>query len=139
VPEVPGGLEPPPTAEAAGATSGTAQDVPVDVLEPEPAFDPAVVADQPRAAAASGVSDSPYPPTTVPSTVTVTQKRPVAASAAPAPDASEGELWALVGASEPAAAAAPASEATRVILTILTAFLILAIVVGSLVLASQIA
>jgi hypothetical protein len=58
---------------------------------------------------------------------------------APAPEAAEGELWALVGASEPIARPAPASEATRVILTILTAFLIIVIVIGALVLLSQIA
>jgi hypothetical protein len=66
----------------------------------------------------------------------------VAAEASPAvaagTEASEGQLWALVGAPEPTAGSSAGSEATRVILTILAAFLILVIVVGSLVLATQI-
>lgn len=54
------------------------------------------------------------------------------------PDADEGGLWALVGAAEPAAVGtSPRSEALRLVLTILVAIVILVIVVGSLVLASQ--
>lgn len=64
---------------------------------------------------------------------------PSAAPVAGSPEASEGELWALVSGSEASAAQAPGSGPVRVLLTILTAVGILVIVVGSLVLASQLA
>ncbi|MET0773237.1 MAG: hypothetical protein ABWZ82_09145 [Candidatus Limnocylindrales bacterium] len=87
-------------------------------------------------AAPSPVLESPYNTPVVAATAAAAQPRTAVQSTVP--DASEGELWALVGASEPAATPATGSEAARVVLTILTAFLILVIVVGSLVLASQI-
>jgi hypothetical protein len=86
----------------------------------------------------SAVLDSPYEPAAI-TAASVAPVRPAVAPVAPAPDAAEGELWALVGTSEPTAKPAPASEVTRVILTILTAFLVIVILIGSLVLASQIA
>lgn len=69
---------------------------------------------------------------------------PVAAPSAPpatsvGPEASEGELWALVGGAEPASAQAAGSGPLRTALTILTALVILVVVVGALVLASQLA
>ena len=93
---------------------------------------------QPQVPVPSAILDSPYEPAAV-TAVGVAPARAAIAPVAPAPEAAEGELWALVGASEPTAKPAPASEATRVIVTILTAFLIIVILVGSLVLASQIA
>jgi hypothetical protein len=89
-------------------------------------------------ASAADVLESPYAPAAVIAAEAAAPARPITAPVAAAPEATEGELWALVGASEPVAASASTSEATRVILTILTAFLILVIVVGTLVLASQI-
>jgi hypothetical protein len=95
------------------------------------------VTHEPPVPVPSAILDSPYEPAAV-TAASVAPARPAAAPVAPAPEAAEGELWALVGASEPTARPVPASEATRVILTILTAFLIIVILVGSLVLASQI-
>lgn len=54
------------------------------------------------------------------------------------PEAPEGGLWALVGASETTIPATPMSGVVRVVLTVLTAVAILVVVVGSLVLAAQI-
>lgn len=98
---------------------------------------PAPLQDAIVVTAATAALDSPY-----------AQADPVPAGAAPAvrnadhatlPEASEGELWALVGASEPGPPPTSGSEAVRVILTILTAAVILVLVVGALVLASQMA
>jgi hypothetical protein len=54
------------------------------------------------------------------------------------PESSEGELWALVGATAgPATPQATGSRVTTVILTVLVALLVLVVVVGCLVLLSQ--
>lgn len=61
------------------------------------------------------------------------------AATPPTTGASDGELWALVETAQPSAGLASGSESLRVVLTILTALLVLAAVVGSLVLVSQLA
>ena len=96
-----------------------------------------VTADVDVAAGAPTVAvlESPYAPAAAIPGPSVIATRP--AGPATEPEASEGELWALVGASEPAATAAPASRTGRVALTIITAFLILAVVIVALVVASQ--
>ena len=128
-----------PRPPSSTETVGIAEPADGDVLPevPESKTEPPTVGGGVPVAAPSAALASPYAPAAALDATAVVQPGPATVSAAPG--SSEGELWALVGASEPAAAPAPASEATRVILTIITAFLILVIVVGSLVLASQIA
>jgi hypothetical protein len=94
---------------------------------------------EPSGSVPDALLDGPPVPGTAVTAATLSEAGPVIPPAAPSAEASEGELWALVGASETTAAPASRSEAARIILTILTAFVILAIVVGSLVLVGQIA
>jgi hypothetical protein len=89
---------------------------------PEPAVDTAALLESPYAPALTPAEVPPVEPSPV---------RPVS------PEADEGGLWALVGSPEPAVATPRRSEAVRVVLTILTAIVIIVIVIGSLVLASQ--
>lgn len=113
---------------------------PLPAVSPEPVSWPVEAPTDPASApvpapAAAALLASPYVPAP-PATESAPGAPPPAHSVSP--EADEGELWALVGSPEPAtAAASPRSEAVRVVLTILTAVIIIVIVVGSLVLASQ--
>jgi hypothetical protein len=129
-----------PADEAAAADHADVKDVavPTDPAA-EASADPARRAEpeptKPIAATATQALDSPY------AEAAVAQPASPVASGAPAvgPEASEGELWALVGGVTPAAAQAAGGGAVRLVLTVLTALVILVIVVGSLVLATQLA
>ncbi|MFN8520228.1 MAG: hypothetical protein U0667_12730 [Chloroflexota bacterium] len=148
---------PPPTLTAAEQTEAPPEATaePGDPAEPAEAppgtmvgpGDPAEAAEVPPEA--MGVPGDPAEPSANPVAQTLQSPyaEPVAMSAvavgAPTassgPDASEGELWALVSGSEPRAAQATGSGWVRVLLTVLTALVILIVVIGSLVLASQLA
>jgi hypothetical protein len=152
----PGGTEP-PVVDAPVSQPQAPPPTPIDTPAPAPSSDvpridapgavmaPAIAALEPspqvgvpEPSPAVAALASPYTAAgaTMAATSTSTPPRsPVMAG----PDASEGELWALVGASQHAVAPATTSDARREVLTILMAFLILAVVVVSVVLVSQIA
>ncbi|MEZ4597846.1 MAG: hypothetical protein R3C32_14165 [Chloroflexota bacterium] len=139
-----------PTPGSAAAASGS----PVLASHPAPeAIDgPATPSTSPDPAPSADGPGTPLPPPDLgPATTRTAQSlaspyvEPVVAIDAPAPpssvvaDAAEGELWALVGGAERPSAQATGADLLRVLLTVLTALVILLVVVGSLVLASQLA
>lgn len=114
------------TAELAGPAEPVA-------VPPEAMAEP----DEPAEPGATPVAQTLQSPYAEP--VAMTAVAAGASTASSGLEASEGELWALVGGSEPTAAQATGSTWVRVLLTVLTALVILVVVIGSLVLASQLA
>lgn len=125
-PDEPSGSETPPAEPEPSAPAALEQATEPSAPEPtvvEPALETPLVLESPYIGPQAGLEAS------TPSTAA-----PAAATGSGVP---EGELWALVGGSEQSAAQASGSGALRVTLTILVALVILAVVVGALVLASQ--
>jgi hypothetical protein len=105
----------------------------VTAAEPEPQLEPETVT-----AAEPVTPNVPGPSAQVDASVQASSAARTPSPSASA-ESSEGELWALVGATGPADGSAPRSSVMRVALTVLMALVILVIVVASLVLASQVA
>ncbi len=105
---------------------------------PLPAEPPIETAGTPTRSTAADTAvrlESPYAPAPTATEDTTAAPPPVQSVG---PESDEGGLWALVGSSEPTTASVSTrSAAVRVTLTVLTALVIIVIVVGSLVLASQ--